>query len=1028
MSPARLTVRAIVVTDGRSERLPDVLDAIAHHDPRPDHVHVVLTDDAAPPAPVDGLRVAISSVSAMTFSAAVDTVLVDEPAESNEYVWLLHDDAAPEPGALAALTATARKRSRAALLGAAQVRWDNPRRLVALGSTVTVSGTRRLTLVDDSDIDQGQYASRDDVLAVSMAGALVSRGVWEQLGGLDPAYRGWSDSVDFSRRVWRSGHDVVIVPSARVRHRQESLAGIRQGLVHGRTATYGMRRTAEWYHAAAYASWWAVLPVLLWSVLASVGRAALRIVHQSPRLFMAELSVPFRLAALLPRLPASRRRVRAAGPHARAERELLASTRMALAHARVRDWGGREQWRAANVPSEMVRAELTRATRRRRWALAGLVVAMTTVSIAAYGPWLPAVRGSRMLAGDVIGITDVSRAELWDRALTGWTEQGFGGGATDSGWAGLMLLLSSVPGGVATSVALVLALAPLWAALSAWFAVGAWTRWLPARAVAAAAYGVAPWFIAAVEQGRLAAVIVHVCVPVAVVALTRAGGWHCGEPLGDGSEFPVVREPSANAAAVSGVVLGVIVAAVPALVLIVVPLVLLLGLVAAHARWRVWAALVPPVVVAAPALLAAAGAGGGDQLWRMLWREPGPSAGSQQRGATDLIVDPVVIGSTVWPWDSAPTAMGLMVVVLAGLGAVVTRRWAVATVAIVAGTAGLVIAIVAQGASLAPDAGVGSVQASGWAGYGMSVAAAAGLVLVGVAASHRKGLSLAGRSVRVLVVAAAAMVVAAQVTLVTWPGRLDDAEETVVVLTDRDVLPLVAAMEQTGPAQTRVAVVADAGDVVEVTVTAADGSEVITDASTVDASVAASGMGAILADVATLAGGGETDLTALATWGAGVVVATPGSDDLEAALAQSPALTLMGASERGSAWRVNADAGSSDDDAPIARAVFRSDGGDAEVVAMGRSSGASALSEPGTVTMAVPADSRWQATVDGAPVGAITDEQGRQAFRVEQPGHFQVSWDDGSVRTWWWATVAVFAIWVLAAVPLTSRRLSREVA
>ena len=53
-----------------------------------------------------------------------------------------------------------------------------------------------MDLVDDSDINQGQYDWRDDVLAVSLPGSLVRRSAWVDLGGLDRAFRGFGDSAD----------------------------------------------------------------------------------------------------------------------------------------------------------------------------------------------------------------------------------------------------------------------------------------------------------------------------------------------------------------------------------------------------------------------------------------------------------------------------------------------------------------------------------------------------------------------------------------------------------------------------------------------------------------------------------------------------------------------------------------------------------------------------------------------------------------------------------------------------------------
>src|SRR6188768_2655743 len=249
MTAARLFVRAIVVTDGRSRYLGEVLEAIAAQDFAPDSVHIATVGelDVATPA---GLNAHVTVLPASAdFGDGVEAVLSAFPAHEAEYVWLLHDDSAPLPDVLGALAATARKRSRAAIIGASQVRWRDTSRLISLGSTVSRVGARRVDLVDDNDINQGQYDSRDDVLAVSLTGALVRRDAWVALGGLDPAFRGFGDSADLCRRAWRAGHDVVVVPGALVRHAQVDLHGWRDDGASGTYASYGLRRTGEWYHS-----------------------------------------------------------------------------------------------------------------------------------------------------------------------------------------------------------------------------------------------------------------------------------------------------------------------------------------------------------------------------------------------------------------------------------------------------------------------------------------------------------------------------------------------------------------------------------------------------------------------------------------------------------------------------------------------------------------------------------------------------------------------------------------------------------
>src|SRR6187431_747015 len=149
MSTARLFVRAVVVTDGRSPHLEQVLKAVADQTFTPDAVHVAIVGDGSVAAPA-GLPLRTLTVrESASFGDAVDAVLAAYPSHDAEYIWFLHDDSAPMPDVLERLAATARKRSRAAIVGAAQVRWRDTSRLISLGSTVSLTGARRVDLVDD---------------------------------------------------------------------------------------------------------------------------------------------------------------------------------------------------------------------------------------------------------------------------------------------------------------------------------------------------------------------------------------------------------------------------------------------------------------------------------------------------------------------------------------------------------------------------------------------------------------------------------------------------------------------------------------------------------------------------------------------------------------------------------------------------------------------------------------------------------------------------------------------------------------
>ncbi|WP_407341786.1 glycosyltransferase family 2 protein [Pengzhenrongella phosphoraccumulans] len=97
------------------------------------------------------------------------------------WLWLLHDDCAPEPAALDELVRAVEHSPSVALAGVKQRSWTDPALLLELGVTTSRLG-RRMTGIEEGEVDQGQHDGRDDVLGVGLAGALVRRDVWEALG------------------------------------------------------------------------------------------------------------------------------------------------------------------------------------------------------------------------------------------------------------------------------------------------------------------------------------------------------------------------------------------------------------------------------------------------------------------------------------------------------------------------------------------------------------------------------------------------------------------------------------------------------------------------------------------------------------------------------------------------------------------------------------------------------------------------------------------------------------------------------
>jgi len=1048
VSAARLLVRAVLVTDGRTRHLPATFHALEAQEVAPDILHIVTIGDIDLPEIPARLRATVSRSDATTYSAAVDEVLAEHRPLPHEYLWLLHDDTAPLPNTLGTLSATARKRARAGVIGAAHVRWDDPNRLVNLGTTVSRVGARRITLVEEDDVNQGQYHERDDVLAVSIGAALVRRDVWEHLGGLDPAYEGFGDSTDFCRRAWRAGHDVVIVPAARVRHAQDGLYGRRESSARGRRSTYIARRTSEWYHALAWSPPWAMALLILWACVSAPLRVLGRIAQNEPRLALDDIAVPWQVMRRSRHVKESRASIaRTSTVKPQVVRPLLASMRTIVDHVRARELGAYEQRRAYRMPTDVVRAELAAVAGQRRRAFALVAFMATAASVVVFGRLIPGLVSGLMPTSPALGATQLSTSELWTRAWTGWSEAGFGVPALDGTFAALMLPLSMLPGGLPVGIGLLLALSVVWATLAAWAAAGAATRSVWARGAIALTYGLWPLFLESVTQGRVGAVIAHIVLPLFFLGVARAVGWQRGEIIGDGEEHPARRVGSPSAGLGAAIALATVSVAAPVLLAPLVLVSLVAGVFAGKHRWRAWTTALPALVLAGPALMAWLGAGPGTAgSWWILARENGPALSVGEFDEWRLALgtasaQPLAGGS----WAAfATVGVGVVVLVLAAVS-LASRRgaWAIASGWVIAAI-GWATAVVSGSMVVVWADSAGAPSAHGWPGAGSSLMAVGLLGAVAVA-THRTGVTPSGQPLtgmqvfraRAVLVAGAsvtALALTGHVAAVAWPTSHVAANR--VTMVSPHVLPLVASLEQEVRSSQRVLVLShDDGGTVWFSVLARDGSEGVSGRAHVDSrgvplahsgeASAASRTFQLVDTVAELATSGTEVSEFLAAWGIGVIVVPVDSPAIQSALQQIPELTLMGASDLGISWRVSRPG----QDVPVSRAWFVSSDGAATVLPM---VGASidqqvTSSQPGAVVVAETADDRWVATLDGEPLQRVNDVLGRNVFALPAgSGHLDVAYRDPEYRLWWWLGVVAVAWSLLGAIPVQSQRHREE--
>lgn len=321
MAPTAPVLAVLVCHDGEAW-LPETLGALGRLSVGPRRV--VAVDTGSRDSTADLLRssnrvdVVLDLPRDTPFGAAVAAAVADadrrwgraagSERSSGDWLWVLHDDAAPEPSCLDVLLSVAESSPAAAMLGPLQLDWDDPRLVVEAGLSTDASGHRQ-TGIGSDELDLGQFATNSEVLAVGSAGALIRRREWDALGGYDPAFGLLREDLDLGWRVNRAGGLVLCVPSARLHHARAVSVGARaldaRGTDGGLRTTdrrNGMATVLVNGSAAAYAIGLVRLPLL--AVLRAIGFLLLR----RPRAANAELGAMGRLVADLGALREARRR------------------------------------------------------------------------------------------------------------------------------------------------------------------------------------------------------------------------------------------------------------------------------------------------------------------------------------------------------------------------------------------------------------------------------------------------------------------------------------------------------------------------------------------------------------------------------------------------------------------------------------------------------------------------------------------------------------------------------------------------
>jgi GT2 family glycosyltransferase len=212
---------------------------------------------------------------------------VQQTSEQSDWLWILHEDSTPLDNALLQQLAVAEVSPSVAVVGAKQVDYQDHRKIVQLGLTLTKR--KKLFSLVSGELDQSQYDSMSDVLAVGTAAMLVKKNVWVELGGLADQMPPLAADIDFSMRVRAAGHRVVVAPHAKVAHAALSINGKRARRWLGTTPKTAFRR-AELQLRFSWSPLWAA--VLLWLALplVTLSRIVWRVWAKRPDRILGEIA------------------------------------------------------------------------------------------------------------------------------------------------------------------------------------------------------------------------------------------------------------------------------------------------------------------------------------------------------------------------------------------------------------------------------------------------------------------------------------------------------------------------------------------------------------------------------------------------------------------------------------------------------------------------------------------------------------------------------------------------------------------
>ena len=444
-------------------------------------------------------------------------------SEQIEWLWLLHDDCEPAADALEQLLRGAAETPNAAVLGPKLMDWTDRDVVLEAGLSTDAVG-RRLTGVEPREVDQGQHDGDRDVLAVSSAGMLVRRDVYEAIGGFDPGMALFGEDIDLCWRVQAAGFRVRVITDAVVYHVMAASKG-RRPISVGRRARMLERRNA-------LVTLLGNLPAgpMLLSLVANLAISFVRTVFymvakrgtaalDEAAAVGAVLGHPLRLAAARRRRARGRRaaynRVR---PDLHPGRSLRrAAEYFALVLSRSGSHEPTAGRSAIDDPTEDDSLLTDSGFLQRFVTRPGVLLTLALIVVAAVAEHrliAGALSGGPLGGGALLPAWE-GAGQLWGEVLQAFHPAGVGSASAAPPSAGFIALLATLLVGktwLAIDL-LLLGCVPL-AGITALVALRRVTKSVPVRVWAAASYALLPVAFGAIAAGRLGSAVAFVLIPL----------------------------------------------------------------------------------------------------------------------------------------------------------------------------------------------------------------------------------------------------------------------------------------------------------------------------------------------------------------------------------------------------------------------------------------------------------------------------------------------------------------------------------